>query len=77
MKHYRGFAICLKEDKSGTFFKRKKMKEVFCNVRVGADNFVEAQEMLCDKMQMHKMSVAFIFPYTEEDLNDARRADFE
>lgn len=68
MKHYRGFAIRLKEDKSGIFFRRKKTEEVFCNVRVGADNFAEAQGVLCDKMQMHKMSVAFIFPYTEEDM---------
>lgn len=68
MKHYMGFAIRLKEDESGIFFKRKKTEEIFCKIRVGADSFAEAQEMLCDKMQMHKMSVAFIFPYTEEDM---------
>lgn len=68
MKHYMGFAIRLKEDESGIFFKRKKTEEIFCNLRVGADSFAEAQEMLCDKMQIHKMSVAFIFPYTEEDM---------
>ena len=68
MKHYMGFAIRLKEDESGIFFKRKKTEEVFCNVRVGADSFVEAQEMLCDKMQMYKMPIAIIFPYTEEDV---------
>lgn len=68
MKHYMGFAIRLKEDENGIFFKRKKAEEIFCKIRVGADSFAEAQEMLCDKMQMHKMSVAFIFPYTEEDM---------
>ena len=65
MKHYMGFAIHLKEDESGIFF---KAEEIFCKIRVGADSFAEAQEMLCDKMQMYKMPVAFIFPYTEEDM---------
>ena len=68
MKHYMGFAIRLKEDETGFLFKRKKTEEAFCNIRVGADSFAEAQEMLCDKMQVYKMSVAFIFPYTEEDM---------
>lgn len=68
MKYYMGFAIRLKEDESGIFFKRKKTEEIFCKVRVGADSFAEAQEILCDKMQMHKMLIAFIFPYTEEDM---------
>lgn len=68
MKHYMGFAIRLKEDESGIFFKRKKTEEIFCKVRVGADSFAEAQEMLCDKMQMYKMPIAIIFPYTEEDM---------
>lgn len=67
MKHYLGFAIRTEEKEVGTFFKRKKPKEIFCNVRVGADSFAEAQEMICDKMPLHKMTVAFIFPYTEED----------
>lgn len=63
-----GFAIRLKEDESGIFFKRKKAEEIFCKIRVGADSFAEAQEMLCDKMPMYKMPIAFIFPYTEEDM---------
>lgn len=29
MKHYMGFAIRLKEDESGIFFKRKKRKKSF------------------------------------------------
>lgn len=77
MKHYLGFAIRTEGKENGGFFKRKKQKEVFCNLRVGADSFAEAQDMLCDKMALHKMTVAFIFPFTEEGLNDARRADFE
>ena len=68
MKHYMGFAIRTEEKETGTFFKRKKQEEVFCRVRVGADNFAEAQQMLCDKMPLHKMAVAFIFPFTEEDV---------
>ena len=68
MKHYMGFAIRTEEKETGTFFKRKKQEEVFCKVRVGADNFAEAQDMLYDKMPLHKMTVAFIFPYfTRED----------
>ena len=38
MKHYMGFAIRLKEDESGIFFKRKKAEEIFCKIRVGADS---------------------------------------
>ena len=76
MKHYLGFAIRTEEKETG-FFKRKKQEEIFCRVRVGAESFAEAQEMICDKMPLHKMTVAFIFPFTEEDLDNARRTDFE
>ena len=68
MKHYMGFAIRLKEDESGIFFKRKKTEKIFCRITVGADSFAKAQEKLCDEMPMHKMSVAFIFSYIEEDM---------
>ena len=68
MKHYMGFAIHLKENKSGVFFKRKKTEEIFCRITVVANSFTKAQERLCDEMQAYKMSVAFIFPYTKEDL---------
>lgn len=67
MKHYMGFAIRLKEDESGIFFKRKKTEEIFCRITVGADSFAKAQEKLCDEMLAHKMPVAFVFPYVEED----------
>lgn len=75
MKHYLGFAVRTEERKTG-IFKRKKQEEIFCKVRVGADSFAEAQDTICDKMLLHKMTVAFVFPFTEEDLNDARRADY-
>ena len=77
MKHYLGFAVRIEEKKNGTFFKRKKQEEIFCKVRIGANSFAEAQDMICDKMPLHKMTMAFVFPFTEEGLNDARRADFE
>lgn len=67
MKHYLGFAIRTEEKETG-FFKRKKQKEFFSRVRVGADSFAEAQEMVCDNMPLHKITVAFIFPFTEEDM---------
>ena len=67
MKHYLGFAVRIEEKEAGIYFKRKKREEVFCRIRVGADSFAEAQEMLCDKMSLHKMTVAFVFPFTEEE----------
>lgn len=67
MKHYLGFAVRIEEKEAGIYFKQKKQEEVFCRIRVGADSFAEAQEMLCDKMPLHKMTVAFVFPFTEED----------
>ena len=76
MKHYLGFAVRIEEKATG-IFKRKKQEEVFCKLRVGADSFAEAQDTICNKMSLHKMTVAFVFPFTEEGLNDARRADFE
>ena len=77
MKHYIGFAIRVEEKETGIFFKRKKQKETFCKLRVGADSFAEAQDTICDKMSQHKIIVAFIFPFTKEGLNDAGYTDFE
>ena len=68
MKHYLGFAVRIEEKETGTFFKRKKQEEIFCRLRVGADSFAEAQDTICDKMSLHKMIVAFVFPFTEEDI---------
>ena len=67
MKHYIGVAIRTEEKEIGIFFKRKKQEEIFCKLRVGADSFAEAQDMICDKMPLYKMTVAFVFPFTEED----------
>ena len=68
MKHYLGFAVCIEEEETGILFKRKKQKEVLRNLRVGVDSFVEAQDMVCDKIPLYKMIVAFIFPFAEEDM---------
>lgn len=68
MKHYLGFAIRIGEKETGAFLKRKKQEEIFCKVRVEADSFAEAQNMLCDKMPLHKMTVALVFPFTEENM---------
>ena len=68
MKHYMGFALCIEEKRSGIFFELKKQEEVFCRIKVRADSFAEAQEAVCNELQAHKISVAFIFPYVEEDL---------
>ena len=67
MKHYLGFAVRVEEKETG-IFKRKKREEIFCKVTVGADSFAVAQDTLCDKMSLHKMTVAFVFPFTEEDM---------
>jgi hypothetical protein len=67
MKHYLGFAIRVEEKETG-IFKRKKREKIFCKLRVGADSFAEAQDMICVKMSLYKMTIAFIFPFTEEDM---------
>ena len=77
MKHYLGFAVRIEEKETGIFRKKKKQEEIFCKLRVSADSFAEAQDVICDKMPLHNMIVAFVFPYTEEGLNNARRADLE
>ena len=63
-----GLAIRIEEKENGIFFKRKKQKESFYKLRIGANSFAEVQEAICNELQAHKISVAFIFPYVEEDL---------
>lgn len=63
-----GLAICIEEKENGIFFKHKKQKESFYKLRISANSFAEAQEAICNELQAHKISVAFIFPYVEEDL---------
>ena len=53
MKRYLGFAVRIEEKETG-IFKRKKQKEIFCNLKVSADSFAEAQDVVCDKMPLHK-----------------------
>lgn len=67
MKRYLGFAVRIEEKETG-IFKRKKQEEIFYKVRVEADSFAEAQNMLSDKMPLHKMTVALVFPFTEENM---------
>lgn len=66
MKHYLGFAVRI-EEKAVGIFKRKKQEEIFCRIRVGADDFADAQQTLCDKMAEHNIMVAIITPYLEEE----------
>ena len=61
-KKYQGFGIREVETTKG-LFNRKVKREQFCNIQVGADNFAEAQQTLCDNMAKHKVIVGFIFPY--------------
>ena len=67
MKQYLGFAVRIEEKETG-IFKRKKQEETFCRLRVCANSFAEAQDMTCDNMPLHKVMVAFVFPFTEEDV---------
>ena len=61
-KKYQGFGIREVETTKG-LFNRKVKQEQFCNIQVGADNFAEAQQTLCDNMAKHKVIVGFVFPY--------------
>ena len=74
-KKYLGFGI-RKVIKEKGFFKRKVEEENFCNIQVGADNFVEAQQTLCDSMAKYNMSVGIIFPYYKKEGENAILADF-
>lgn len=72
-KEYLGFGVreVEKKKEKGVFFKRKEKEEVFCNIQIGADNFAEAQQILCDNMVKHGIKVGFIFPYfRREDENE-------
>lgn len=66
-KRYWGFAIRVTEKEIGTFFKRTVAEEFFTKIRVHADSFAEAQQLLCDKMQEMNMPVAIITPYATEE----------
>ena len=66
-KKYLGFGVREVEKEKGLVFKRKTTEEVFCKIQVGADNFAEAQQILCDNMRNHNIMVGLIFPYCEEE----------
>ena len=73
-KKYLGFGI-RKVIKEKGLFKRKVEEENFCNIRVGADNFAEAQQTLCDNMVKHNIVVGFIFPYYKREGENEILAD--
>lgn len=66
-KRYWGFAIRTVEKETSILFKRTVTEELFSKVRVQADSFMEAQQMVCDKMQEMNMSVVIIIPYATEE----------
>ena len=63
-----GLAIRIEEKENGIFFKHKKQKESFYKLRISANSFAKAQEILCNEMPAYKISIAFIFPYIKEDM---------
>ena len=65
-KKYLGFCIREVEATKG-WFGRKVKQEQFSNVQIGADNFSEAQQALCDNMVKYNMKVGFIFPYYKRE----------
>lgn len=74
-KKYLGFCIREVETTKGWFGKKVK-REQFSNVQVGADNFAEAQQMLCDNMAKYNMNVGVIFPCYRRDGQNEILADF-
>lgn len=66
-KRYWGFAIRVTEKETGISFKRTETEELFAKIRVHADSFAEAQQLLCNKMQEMNTPVAIITPYATEE----------
>lgn len=62
-RNYLGFCLREHEEETGIFFKRKVKKEVFGRLSVEADDFAEAQKMLCDNMTKRNITVGIITPY--------------
>jgi hypothetical protein len=74
-KKYLGF--CIREVETTKNWLGKKIKrEQFSNVQVGADNFAEAQQTLCDSMAKYNMTVGIIFPYYKREGENEILADF-
>lgn len=74
-KKYLGFCIREVETIKGWLGKKIK-REQFSNVQVGADNFAEAQQTLCDSMAKYNMTVSIIFPYYKKERENEILADF-
>ena len=73
-KKYLGFCIREAETTKG-LFNRKVKREQFCKLQTGADNFAEAQQMLCDNMAKLNLVVGFIFPYYKREGENEILAD--
>ena len=66
-RKYQGFGIREVETEKGVWFKRVIKEELFSRIQVDGDNFVDAQQTLCDKMAEHGITVAIITPYWTEE----------
>ena len=64
---YKGFGIREVETEKGILFKRMVKEKFFSRIQVEGDNFAEAQQILCDKMAEHNITVAIITPYWKEE----------
>ena len=74
-KNYLGF--CIREvETTKNWFRKKVKREQFGNIQVGADNFTEAQQTLCDSMTKYNMSVGIILPYYKKEGENEILADF-
>ena len=74
-KKYLGFCIREVETTKG-LFGRKVKQDQFNNVQVVANDFADAQQMLCDSMTKYNVTVGFIFPYYKKEGENAILADF-
>lgn len=66
-RNYQGFGIREIKTKKGFLFKRTVKKEVCSRVQVEADDFADAQQMLCDNMAKHGIVVGIITPYWKKE----------
>ena len=66
-RKYQGFAIREVETEKGIWFKRKTKEKFFSSIQVNGDSFADAQQILCDEMAEHGITVAIITPYWKEE----------
>ena len=67
VRKYQGFGIREIKTEEGFLFKKTVKKEVFSRVQVEADDFADAQQMLCDNMAKYGFVVGIITPYWREE----------